>query len=116
MNNMLGHLMKLLVFICLLIFNVFQVHAIEPQKIIEEWQSCQLKTILDKKCATIGHQALELRDMIEALEINPQLFGVKIMELQNKLNSSDLNQLERKNLQQELDYRLAVVGWLESPK
>lgn len=108
--------MKLLVMFIFFVLNNFQVQAIEPQKIIEEWQSCQLKITLDKRCTILGHQALEIRDMIESLQINPQLFGIKIMELQTKLNSTDLSQLERKNLQKELDYRLAVVGWLESPK
>jgi hypothetical protein len=110
--------MRVFVFLVYCFFNLIfsNAYSIEPQEIIEAWQSCQLKSELDEKCVSIGHQAIELRDMIEALQINPQSFGVQIMRLQNQLASKLTKADERQILQKELDLRLAIVGWLESPK
>jgi hypothetical protein len=110
--------MRVFIFLVYCSFHIIfsNAYSIEPQKVIEAWQSCQLKSELDENCIAIGHQAIELRDMIEVLQINPQSFGVEIMHLQNKLASKLIKTDERQILQKELNLRLAIVGWLESPK
>jgi len=87
-----------------------------PLKIIEDWQVCQTKTHLDEKCIHVGHKALELKNLVESLEYNPQAFGLDIMRLQNQLHDETLSVVDRQKLQQALQLRLSIVGWLESPK
>lgn len=92
------------------------VHAEQPQQIIEAWQACQLKSEMDPVCIKIGHQALKLRDLIELLQASPQGFGLEIMQLQSDLMHVDLATVKKNGLREDLALRLAIVGWLESPK
>lgn len=88
----------------------------QPQKLIEQWQQCQEKQALDQGCIKIGHKVLELKTMIESLEYNPQAFGLDIMKIQNQMAEKNISATEQKKLADELNLRLSIVGWLESPK
>lgn len=103
----------LMILYCLLITRAF---CFSPQKIIEDWQLCQLKNNMNHQCSHIANQALQLKVMIESLEYQPQGFGLDIMKLQCQLVSPNLLPAQRHKLQEELEMRLAIVGWLESPK
>jgi hypothetical protein len=106
------HAFKLL---ALLIYG-FTLFAQQPQQIIEAWQTCQLRSEMDANCISVGHQAIKLRDLIELLQTSPQGFGLEIMQLQNRLLNSNLSVSKKIELEKELNLRLAIVGWLESPK
>lgn len=87
-----------------------------PLAIIEDWQRCQTKSELDQGCIKIGHKALQLKNMVELLESNPQGFGIDIMHLQQQIEDPNISLADKKKIQQELDLRISIVGWLESPK
>lgn len=106
--------MKAFNFLFLLLISCF-VWAIDPQKVIEDWQSCQMFSTLDEECLNLREQAIVIRDNVEDLQQNPQAYGFKIMSIQyNK--SLQKNPKEIYRMDQELQTMLAIVGWLESPK
>lgn len=90
-------------------------NAFNPQKIIDDWQACQMFSSLDDECLKLRDEAILIRDNVEDLQQNPQAYGVKIMSLQYEKSSVKSHEsLEVMNHQ--LEMMLAIVGWLESPK
>ncbi len=89
---------------------------IKPNLVLQKWEDCQLKSNLNANCVEINRKAIAIKELLQSWEINPQHFGIDIMELQQRISTlSDDNQ-DKQKLQQELEMRLAIVGWLESPK
>lgn len=93
----------------------FMVWAMDPQKIVDDWQACQMFSTLDEECLHIRDQAIIIRDNVEELQQNPQAFGFKIMSIQYQ-KSQENNSQNASQLDQQLQTMLAIVGWLESPK
>jgi hypothetical protein len=91
------------------------VSAFNPQKVIDDWQSCQMFSSLDDECLKLRDDAISIRDNVDELQQNPQAYGVKIMSLQYQKSftpdKEDVEQIDR-----QLEIMLAIVGWLESPK
>lgn len=95
----------------------------------------QLQTVINKcpanppagvTCAQLQQIALHANVMADELRMNPQGFGQKILSLQETM-SLDLASLKENHHQpalqesiilhkNQLDERLAVVKWLESPR
>jgi hypothetical protein len=91
------------------------VSAFNPQKVIDDWQSCQMFSSLDDECLKLRDDAISIRDNVEDLQQSPQAYGVKIMSLQyQKSLTTDAEDVEK--IDRQLEVMLAIVGWLESPK
>ena len=82
----------------------------EPQPLIEAWQACQLQMNQDEQCTQLRPMVLKLRSNVELLQHNPQQMGLDIMNLQLQMQTHSNTEL-----QNDLEEKLAVVGWLESP-
>jgi hypothetical protein len=89
--------------------------AINPENVIKDWQHCQAQVPLNANCMAIGETAMQISQLADSMELNPQHFGIDIMELQDKLSSMP-NSLQKTNLNHDLQLRLAVIGWLRSPR
>lgn len=88
-----------------------------PQAVFLALQTC---TTEDPKSHVSCHQletlAQTFRKWVAELQTNPQNFGQKIIKLQVNCARESLSEGEQQNCRQELDMRLAVVKWLESPE
>jgi hypothetical protein len=90
--------------------------SIQPEKVIEDWEACQLKSNYDDACVSLSQSAIHLKYLYESCTHNPQRFGLDIMNLQQQLVDSDTRDSEKKEIEKEIEMRWAVVAWLESPK
>lgn len=89
---------------------------IKPTVVLQKWEDCQLRSNLNANCVEINRKAIAIKELLQSWEINRQHFGIDIMELQQRVSSLSDSDQGKQNLQQELEMRLAIVGWLESPK
>ena len=97
------------------ILYTLNVNAFNPQKVIDDWQSCQMFSSLDDECLKLRDDAISIRDNVEDLQQSPQAYGLKIMSLQyEKSLVQDKENVEK--IDRQLEVMLAIVGWLESPK
>lgn len=97
-----------------------------PQLLQEAVKNCPNKKSAKMSCEQLNALAANVNEMAYQLQINPQAFGRKILELQEVIakQQADLksnpNQPELVNLitknKQNLADRLAIVKWLESPE
>lgn len=102
-------------FLLLICFFMNTSFAINPEEIIQKWQQCQSQSSLNSQCIALGEKALEISQLADSMEMNPQHFGIDIMQLQDKVSSMP-NSEQKNNLSQELQLRLAIIGWLRSPR
>ena len=94
-----------------------------PDVLQEALKSCANKNYTDSQCSNLKKIALHVNNLAFELQTNPQKFGIDIMKMQNQLSGDKTNSAQAvsqhkekdSTLQQHLDYRLAVVKWLESP-
>lgn len=97
-----------------------------PVLLQEALKTCPQKQPTTLTCEQLTSLALRLNKLAFELRINPQAFGNKILGLQEQLfnqqnqlkkqpNQPELLNLITSNTQQ-LDDRLSVVKWLESPQ
>ena len=101
----------------LLLFCCGSIYAdIKPNVVLQKWEDCQLRSNLNANCVEINHKAIAIKELLQSWELNPQHFGIDIMELQQRVSTLSDSDHDKQNLQQELEMRLAIVGWLESPK
>lgn len=100
---------------CLWGITTFACAAIVPEQVLKDWQRCQSQEALDAQCMAIGDMAMRISELSDSMEINPQHFGIDIMDLQEKISKMP-DSKQKFSLQQELDLRLAIVGWLRSPR
>lgn len=106
-------------YLIILVVFPLQVLAFEsPQLVIDDWQKCQMNSSQSHHCLQTRSEIIELHEIIEALQQNPQQVGLNIMTLQNKItqleSKGDIEKI--KETHAHLDNILKTVGWLESPK
>lgn len=108
------------IFLSILSFSVFCAPLDNPQKLIEQWQACQLESPMGDECQNTKRSVITLHDYVDLLQRNPQQMGMDIMNVQNQLTKLHAqehpDQTRIRVLQDELSGMLATVGWLESPK
>lgn len=123
--------MKRIGFILLSLWSVFaaakdvsyyRVHPVELQLVLK---ACSDSPKLDEKCNDLQIIAQQLNAQAYELQSNPQQFGQTILhlqemiakatiELENTPSKSEIRTFLEENTAQ-LQQRLAVVKWLESP-
>lgn len=95
-----------------------------PQVLKEQLQQCPQQTSSPLGCERLQAIAVELNELANELRQDPQMFGHRILSLQETIAAQQhqLSTGNDKTLQtsiqlnkQQLDTRLAVVRWLESP-
>ena len=97
-----------------------------PQALQSSLHQCEMQNADDAKCQKLKAIASRLNDLALQLRSNPQDFGKQILVLQQTVaqqeaglqkdgNQSELKASLSKNKRQ-LNERLAVVKWLESPE
>jgi hypothetical protein len=103
--------MSKILFVSILLSTVTFAYTLkEPQELVDAWQSCQLDTNNNQKCAELRPLLVKLHDNVELLQHNPQQMGLDIMNMQYQIQQDN-----QTNLQNDLEEKLAIVGWLESP-
>lgn len=100
-------------FLCLISISAFS--AVNPEEIIKGWQQCQAQSTLNSQCTALGEKALQISQLADSMEMNPQHFGIDIMELQDKISGMP-NSAQKITLSNDLELRLAIIGWLRSPR
>ena len=100
-------------------------YTTHPQALQNELHQCETQATHNETCQKLKVIALRMNDLAMQLRSSPQDFGKQILELQQtiaqqeagllKENQSDQQASLSKN-KQELNERLAVVKWLESPE
>lgn len=94
---------------------VMSAEVVDPQKLLTEWQICDFEQSSSQKCLDLRPSMQALHDNVELMQANPQKMGLSIMFLQVRLSQNPTDS-ERDALEQDLQQKLATVGWLESPK
>lgn len=100
----------------------YQTH---PQALQKALKDCPSKTPANLSCEQLKTMASTMNDLGLQLQTNPQLFGKKILALQEliakqaadlkaKTNQPELKSALEKN-EQLLEQYLVLVKWLESP-
>lgn len=78
-------------------------------------KSCQeLSVKTNEKCEAVIKTWQEVSPIIEMLQENPQLLGVKLIEIQNQLANTKNAQKKQQLLEKKALY-YKVVRWFESP-
>jgi len=112
--------MNRVILFCFLSFAGFCASLNEPQKLIEEWQACQLESPMGSKCLHTKRDVITLHNYVDLLQRNPQQMGLDIMNVQIQLTKLQAQEnpdpMRVKVLKNDLAGMLATVGWLESPK
>jgi len=100
-------------------------YQVNPDKLQQAMQACPGQQPQGLNCEQIEALAKRMNSLAYQLQINPQGFGTKIMQLQqtiadlqNQLKNEKDNSALQANLdqnKQNLADHLAVVRWLESP-
>ena len=95
----------------------YKTHPHELQLMLE--QKCVINTAsITNNCAALMNIAQQINQLAYELQLNPQLFGQKILHLQMTLSKQIHEHIEVSvinHTQQHLDIMLAMVKWLESP-
>lgn len=96
-----------------------------PQALKEQLQQCPQHTSSPLTCARLQDIAVELNELANELRQDPQVFGQRILSLQETIakqrrllsQTTDQSTIQASIQQneQQLDTRIAVVRWLESP-
>lgn len=101
----------------------YRLHPRELEKVLK---NCPAQHPAGIACDQLQSLALEVNQLAYTLQMNPQLFGKKIIELQEKLAKKQADfaknpqNAELKaaiiSIQDQLANRIAIVNWLESPE
>lgn len=97
-----------------------------PHELEKALKNCSLQPSETMSCGQLKLIANDVNELAYSLQVNPQGFGSKIISLQNQLavkqaelarnpKQTELNE-SILSLQKELNNRLAIVKWLESPE
>lgn len=97
-----------------------------PQELQKALKLCPAQPSPLITCDQLKNIAVDVNELAYSLQMNPQEFGNKIINLQNQLallqaefkknpNQLSLNQ-QIQAVKGELSNRLAIVKWLESPE
>lgn len=93
--------------------NYYWHHPESLQKALNLCPGTQPKEI---SCEDLQRIARKLNDYSYELRKNPQEFGGEILKLQQKIGKKSKLNENTASLKNELQERLAVVKWLESPR
>lgn len=94
----------------------YSLHPAELQKALEH---CPMTEPADVSCSQLNQLAIRTNQLVSELHYSPQLFGQRILALQESLAQAQMNlndpvQIEEQ--QRQLHERLAIVKWLEAPR
>ncbi|WP_419418630.1 hypothetical protein ACNVED_08680 [Legionella sp. D16C41] len=124
-KNIIGCL--LMVFLTSCMAHNKEYYRNNPQALQAALKQCPKKQPATVSCEELSDIAQDLNRYAYELQLNPQQFGLKILNLQIQLATVN-NELRKGNSEptnlkdkiatseQELKTRLAVVKWLESPE
>lgn len=88
-----------------------------PQAVFKALQACASgKQHLDPSCQDLESMAQVLRKWVSEVQSNPQSFGQEIIQTQIRCAAVTLSEAEKMRCHHDLEMRLAVVKWLESPE
>lgn len=97
-----------------------------PQALERALQNCPRNHPPNVNCEQLVAIAIEVNELVYQLQANPQIFGKKILALQEQLAKQQANlqlnpnqpalEQEIGQIKQQLGQRLAIVKWLESPE
>lgn len=95
-------------------------YRVHPKALQDVIADCPQKAPLLVSCDVLHQIALHVNDYVYELRMSPQGYGQSILSLQEKIAQQERSkneEVERAMNQnkQELQERLAVVSWLESP-
>ncbi|MDF1756907.1 MAG: hypothetical protein P1U74_01220 [Legionellaceae bacterium] len=100
-------------------------YKMNPQKIQKELTSCPKKHLNGVSCDELNGIASHINDLAISLQLDPQGYGITILKMQEKLakmidlenkQQNDVELLAEINKnQQDINERLAIIKWLESP-
>ncbi|MCX7114929.1 MAG: hypothetical protein NTW08_03325 [Gammaproteobacteria bacterium] len=92
----------------------YQTH---PKAVFEALQHCVSGDIAKPQdCQQIEKIASVFRGWMNEIQSNSQAFGQKIIKIQQYCGQVSLSKEKKEKCHQELEMRLAVVKWLESPE
>lgn len=88
-------------------------YKLNPRKLEKAIASCQ--DVQSSRCIKLKEIALRINDLAYELRLDPQAFGQKILLLQETIANPESSTVLVQT-KDELQERLAVVKWLESPE
>lgn len=101
-------------------------YSVHPKILQSALQHCSEKQSIDTSCEQLKTIALSVNESAYQLRLDPQAYGKKILLLQQVIaqqESALKNQSNQPELQltlienkRQLEQRLAIVKWLESPE
>jgi len=103
--------------------NFYSLHPVQLEKALEK---CPGNHPAGVSCEQLNELALRANQLVSELHYNPQVFGKKILALQETLAKLEVELTEKPDVDQlrttvnenktQLRERLAIVKWLESPR
>jgi hypothetical protein len=97
-------------------------YRVHPQILQKELKACPNAHPANITCTELKNIAKDINTLAYELQMNPQEFGSKILNLQLALETTPTQATSSSKshsineMRQELDMRLAIVKWLESPE
>lgn len=86
-----------------------------PQAVFEALQACDVSTH-EKHCQQLQALGRSFRQWANDVKLNAQAYGQTIIALQQECVKPSLTAAAKETCRQEVEMRLAVVRWLESPE
>lgn len=87
-----------------------------PNKLEEAITSCSVSRTNGLNCDELKKIALRVNELSYEIRVSPQGFGQKILMLEEAILSPMAQQSDISSAREELQERLAIVKWLESPE
>lgn len=86
-------------------------YNLHPDALQKAMAACPQKQPRDISCEQLKAIALRVNNLAYQLRLNPQEYGKEILALQEAIAKQE-NKINKRDLEE----RLAIVKWLESPK
>lgn len=94
-------------------------YRLHPKKLQEALKNCPSKAPAGMSCTELKTIAEHTSQLVYELQMNPQAFGLKIITLQQTLATESAKGPSDNSgiaLKRDLQERLAIIQWLESPE
>lgn len=95
-------------------------YRLHPKQLQQVLKQCTGQASTNENCEQLKILAAQMTQLAYELQKNPQAFGNQILSLQEKIAEVDTqphsNKETLKSLHKELQDRLAIIKWLESPE